>query len=126
MNHTNSVLKSLLACLTLLAAHSSALTLTVAIEPLTEHANQAFVTDYLPLSRHLSASTGQPISASLSRELAREIVATRTGSHDIIVGPAHVVGSALRYGYLPLAALPGDGTTVILARPQSGIKSLED
>jgi len=114
------------ACGLLACANAFALTLTVAIEPLAEGANQAFVYDYLPLARYLSASIGQPVSATLSRELAREIVATRSGSHDIIVGPAHVVGSAVRYGYVPVAGLPGDVTVAFVTRPQSGIKTLEN
>src|SRR5258706_5129639 len=100
--------------------------MTVAIEPITENANQAFVHDYLPFARYLSASIGQPVAASLSRELAREIVATRSGSHDIIMGPAHVVGSAVRYGYVPIASLPGEGTTAFVTRAQSNIRALED
>ena len=119
-------LRAALACCALLAGPTSALTLTVAIEPLTEHANQAFVHEYLPLARHLSSSIGQPVSASLSRELAREIVATRSGSHDIIMGPAHVVGSAVRYGYIPLASLPGEGPIAFVTRSESPIRALED
>ena len=121
-----------LACIALAGATlaapapSSALTMTVAIEPLTENANQAFVNDYLPFARHLSASIGQPVAASLSRELAREIVATRSGSHDIIMGPAHVVASAVRYGYVPIASLPWEGTTAFVTRAQSKIRALED
>jgi ABC-type phosphate/phosphonate transport system substrate-binding protein/rhodanese-related sulfurtransferase len=106
-------------------AVAASMTLTVAIEPLTETANQAFANDFLPLARQLSQTVGQPVTASLSRELAREIVATRSGSHDIIMGPAHVVGSAVRYGYVPLAALPGEVTVAFVTRPQSGIRELE-
>ena len=108
------------------AGQAAALTLTVAIEPKSENANQAFVSDYLPLARHLSNVLGQPVNAVLTRELSREIIATRSGSHDIIVGPAHVINSALRYGYVPVAALPGEEKIVFVTRAQSAIKSLED
>jgi ABC-type phosphate/phosphonate transport system substrate-binding protein/rhodanese-related sulfurtransferase len=123
-----TLMTRLCACFSalLVCAHASALSLTVAIEPLAEGANQAFVNDYLPLARYLTATMGQPVSATLSRELAREIVATRSGSHDIILGPPHVVASALRYGYAPVAGLPGEVTVAFATRPGTGIKSLED
>lgn len=105
---------------------SLALTLTVAIEPRSGSANQAFVNDYLPIARHLTSVLGQPVSAVLTRELSQEVVATRSGSHDIIFGPAHVIGSALRYGYVPVAAVPGESKIVFVTRSQSGIRSLED
>ena len=60
----------------MVSAPALTLTMTVAIEPLTDTANQAFVTDYLPLARYLSPAVGQPVNATLSRELAREMVRT--------------------------------------------------
>ena len=113
-------------CLFGVARAAFALTLTVAIEPRSGSANQAFVNDYLPIARHMASVLGQPVSAVLTRELSQEIVATRSGSHDIILGPAHVVSSALRYGYSPLAAVPGETKIVFVTRSQSGIRSLED
>ena len=118
--------RAALCCCALMAGSAPALTLTVAIEPLTENANQAFVHEYLPLARHLTSSIGQPVTASLSRELAREIIATRSGSHDIIMGPAHVVGSAVRYGYIPIAGAAGEGTIAFVTRSDSPIRTLED
>lgn len=113
-------------CFLMAGRAASALTLTVAIEPRAENANQAFVTDYLPIARHMAAALGQPVKAVLSRELSQEIIATRSGSHDIILGPAHVISSALRYGYVPVAAVPGAGKIAFVTRSQSGIRSLED
>jgi len=110
----------------LASAPALALTMTVAIEPITNTANQAFVNDYLPLARYLSAAVGQPVNATLSRELAREMVATRSGSHDIIMGSPHVVASAVRYGYIPVAGPPSQSTVAFVTLPKSGIKSLED
>jgi ABC-type phosphate/phosphonate transport system substrate-binding protein/rhodanese-related sulfurtransferase len=110
----------------LASAPSLALTMTVAIEPLTDTANQAFVHDYLPLARYLSAAVGQPVNATLSRELAREMVATRSGSHDIIMGSPHVVASAVRYGYVPVAGPTSQSTIAFVTLPKSGIKSLEE
>jgi ABC-type phosphate/phosphonate transport system substrate-binding protein/rhodanese-related sulfurtransferase len=100
--------------------------MTVAIEPLTDTANQAFVNDYLPLARYLSAAVGLPVNATLSRELAREMVATRSGSHDIIMGSPHVVASAVRYGYVPVAGPTSQSTVAFVTLPKSGIKSLEE
>ena len=125
--HQNLLVAATAALWLLCGARAAfALTLTVAIEPRSGSANQAFVNDYLPIARHMASVLGQPVSAVLTRELSQEIVATRSGSHDIILGPAHVVSSALRYGYLPLAAVPGETKIVFVARSQSGIRSLED
>jgi rhodanese-related sulfurtransferase len=91
-----------------------------------ENANQAFARDYLPLARHMGTVLGQSVNAILSRELSREIVATRSGSHDIILGPAHVINSAVRYGYAPVAAVPGEAKIAFVTRSRSGIHSLGD
>lgn len=113
-------------CLLMFGRAASALTLTVAIEPRAENANQAFASAYLPIARHVATVLGQPVNAILSRELSREIIATRSGSHDIILGPAHVINSALRYGYVPVAAVPGEVRIAFVSQSQSGIRSLED
>jgi rhodanese-related sulfurtransferase len=44
----------------------------------------------------------------------------------VIVGPAHVVGSAIRYGYEPVARFPGEEKVVFIASETSGIKSMQE
>ena len=55
-----------------------------------------------------------------------ELQRTRTASVDILVGPAHIIGSALRYGYEPLATFSGSEKMVFVVPEESAIKSLED
>jgi rhodanese-related sulfurtransferase len=42
-----------------------------------------------------------------------------------MIGPAHVIGSAVRYGYEPVARYPGEEVAVFIASAASGITSLE-
>src|SRR5499426_1706507 len=59
--------------------------------------------DYAAFARYLSHATGAEVRAVFSRNMTAELQRTRTGSADILVGPAHMIGSALRYGYEPVA-----------------------
>jgi rhodanese-related sulfurtransferase len=44
-------------------------------------------------------------SILLSNDATADLGATRSGIHDVFVAPAHVVGSAVRYGYVPVLGL---------------------
>src|SRR5688572_6506563 len=39
---------------------------------------------------------------ALSADATADLAATRSRIHDIFVAPAHVIGSAVRYGYVPV------------------------
>ena len=41
----------------------------------------------------------------LSNDATADLGATRSGIHDVFVAPAHVVGSALRHGYVPVLGI---------------------
>jgi ABC-type phosphate/phosphonate transport system substrate-binding protein len=42
-----------------------------------------------------------------------------------MIGPAHVIGSAVRYGYEPVARFPGEERAVFIASAASGVTTLE-
>src|SRR5438128_11265029 len=81
---------------------------------------------YAPLAGYLSAVAGTQVKVGYSRNMTVELQRTRTASVDILVGPAHIIGSALRYGYEPLATFSGSEKMVFVVPEESAIKSLED
>jgi len=92
-----------------------------------EEARIADVMDsYAPLAKYLSAMTGAEIKVGYSRNMTAELQRTRTAAVAILVGPAHIIGSALRYGYEPVATFSGSEKMVFVVPGASPIKSLED
>jgi ABC-type phosphate/phosphonate transport system substrate-binding protein/rhodanese-related sulfurtransferase len=81
---------------------------------------------YTPFARYLSQATGTEVKAAFSRNMTAELQRTRTGSADILLGPAHMIGSALRYGYEPVATFSASQKMVFLVPQASTIKSLDD
>ncbi|MCL4800028.1 MAG: PhnD/SsuA/transferrin family substrate-binding protein [Burkholderiales bacterium] len=91
-----------------------------------EEINTAFFVDrYKALTDYVAAASGLEVRLTFGRDLSRELQRTRSGGYDLIIGPAHVVGSAVRYGYEPVARFPGEETAVFLATEASGVTSLE-
>jgi rhodanese-related sulfurtransferase/ABC-type phosphate/phosphonate transport system substrate-binding protein len=62
----------------------------------------------------------------LSNDATADLGATRSGLHDVFVGPAHVVGSAVRYGYRPVLGMDRSVQAVLVAPRDSSIGSLAD
>jgi ABC-type phosphate/phosphonate transport system substrate-binding protein/rhodanese-related sulfurtransferase len=95
-----------------------------------EASEEARITDildsYAPFASYLSAVTGTEVKLGYSRNMTVELQHTRTSSAAILVGPAHIIGSALRYGYEPLATFSGSEKMVFVVPEASAIKSLED
>lgn len=60
----------------------------------------------------------------LSNDATADLGATRAGTHDIFIGPAHVVGSAMRYGYQPVVGIDKPIQAVLVAPRESAIGSL--
>ncbi len=81
---------------------------------------------YAPLAGYLSAVAGTQVKVGYSRNMSAELQRTRTASVDILVGPAHIIGSALRYGYEPLATFSGSEKMMFVVPEGSAIKALED
>jgi rhodanese-related sulfurtransferase/ABC-type phosphate/phosphonate transport system substrate-binding protein len=60
---------------------------------------------------------------SLSNDATADLSATRSRTQDIFVAPAHVIGSAVRYGYTPVLGLDKPVQAVLVAPKDSGIDS---
>ncbi len=73
-----------------------------------------------PLPRLL----GAPVAVLPIRDLRDARRATRTGENDAIVGPAHVIASALAYGYELVAHTGGEERYVLVA--SGGAKTVAD
>jgi rhodanese-related sulfurtransferase/ABC-type phosphate/phosphonate transport system substrate-binding protein len=61
-----------------------------------------------------------------STDATADLSATRARTYDVMVGPAHVIGSALRYGYLPVVGIDKQIQAVLVAPATSTIKNLAD
>ncbi|HMF27575.1 MAG TPA: hypothetical protein VKE42_02320, partial [Candidatus Cybelea sp.] len=87
------------------AAASSAsvaqLKVSVSGEARQEISTAAFVERYSALAHYVAATAGSDLRLSFGLDLTRELQRTRSRGYDVIIGPAHVIGSALRYGYEP-------------------------
>ena len=64
------------------------------------------------------------ITAKLSTDATQDLQTTRSRTYDIFVAPAHVVGSAIRYGYTPVMGLEQPVQAVLVALDGSPIKDL--
>lgn len=60
----------------------------------------------------------------LSNDATADLGATRSRTQDIFVAPAHVIGSALRYGYTPVLGLDKPVQAVLVAPRDSPVGSL--
>jgi rhodanese-related sulfurtransferase len=61
---------------------------------------------------------------ALSTDATTDLASTRSRIPDAFVAPAHVVGSAVRYGYLPLVSLTPPVQAVLVAHRDSPVKDL--
>jgi rhodanese-related sulfurtransferase/ABC-type phosphate/phosphonate transport system substrate-binding protein len=62
----------------------------------------------------------------LSHDATADLGATRSRIHDVFVAPAHVIGSAVRYGYTPVLALERPVQAVLVAPKDSAIHNLNE
>jgi rhodanese-related sulfurtransferase/ABC-type phosphate/phosphonate transport system substrate-binding protein len=60
----------------------------------------------------------------LSNDATADLGATRSGIHDVFIAPAHVIGSAVRYGYQPVLGLDRPVQAVLVAPKDSPIGNL--
>ncbi len=63
-------------------------------------------------------------TVQLSTDATADLQTTRSRIHDLYVAPAHVIGSAVRYGYVPLLGAERPVQAVLVAPAGSGITSL--
>lgn len=80
---------------------------------------------YQALADYLGKAAGAQIKLVVGQNTTTELQRTRTGYYAIMVAPAHVIGSALKYGYEPVAKFPGSNKTVFVATKASGISRIE-
>ena len=78
----------------------------------------------IPLARYLGKAIGVPVVAEVTYDLRRELADSRNPSGFMMMGPAHVIGSALRHGYEPVAQTSGDVQVAFVALKGSGIDSI--
>jgi len=100
----------------------AALAMSVTQEASEEQRIADVLENYAPLANYLSAVARTQIKIGYSRNMTAELQRTRTASVDILVGPAHIIGSALRYGYEPLATFSGSEKMVFVVPEASAIK----
>src|SRR5690606_6928378 len=107
------------------AAPAQPLKVSISAEPRDEISTAAFMERYRTLADYVGAASGAKIKVSFGRDLTRELQRPRSRGHDLLIGPAHVIGSAIRYGYEPAARLTGEESAVFIASEASGLKALE-
>lgn len=132
MVHSNGIfMKLALGAMALSAALASAQPqvspLKVLINP-GDSAEQSRVTVYgawkTALEQALRKERIASATMSLSNDATADLGATRSRIQDIFVAPAHVIGSALRYGYTPVLGLERPVQAVLVAPQASPVSSL--
>src|SRR5882672_10891974 len=101
----------------------------VAMSVTQEASEEARIADmlelYAPLSKYLSEVAGIEIKMGYSRNMTEELQRTRTGSVGILVGPAHMIGSALRHGFEPVGTFSGSEKMAFVALGEFNSKGLQ-
>lgn len=80
---------------------------------------------YQALASYLSSAVGAPVKVVFGQNATTELQRTRTGYYAILLAPAHMVGSALKNGYEPVAKVPGSNKAVFVASKSSNIQKLD-
>lgn len=95
-----------------------------------EHGEQDKLTIYPAWTRLVESASGSARIGSMflfSTDATKDLLATRGGTVAVIVGPAHIVGSALRYGhYVPIGVSSRSMRVVLATLKTSGIRSFAD
>lgn len=78
------------------------------------------------LDQAVRKAGGTGLTTQLSTDATQDLQTTRLRTHDIVVAPAHVVGSAVRYGYTPILGLDQPVQTVLVVPAGSAIKNIGD
>jgi len=102
-----------------------ALLVSMTLEPISQINAIALTQNYLPLLNYLGQVVGAPLRMIYSHDATQELINTRISKYALVIGPAHVVGSALRHGYEPAAAFPGQQKMLFLTLKSTGITTLD-
>jgi ABC-type phosphate/phosphonate transport system substrate-binding protein/rhodanese-related sulfurtransferase len=106
------------------AAANAQLKVSVSTEPREEISTVEFMERYGTLARYVGTTAGAEVRLTFGRDLTRELARTRSRAYDLMIGPAHIIGSAIRYGYEPVTRFPGEEHAVFIASTASGVTSL--
>jgi ABC-type phosphate/phosphonate transport system substrate-binding protein/rhodanese-related sulfurtransferase len=106
------------------SAVAAPLKVSVSAEAREDITTVSFMERYGALARYVGTSAGQEVHTTFARDLTRELARTRSRGYDVMIGPAHVIGSAIRYGYEPLTRFPGEEHAVFIATAASGATTL--
>jgi rhodanese-related sulfurtransferase/ABC-type nitrate/sulfonate/bicarbonate transport system substrate-binding protein len=124
---------TLAACLAILALNATAESVTVQDRWLIntgEHGEQDRLASYPAWNHLVESASGKARIGSLfafSRDSTEDMVATRNGTVAVIVGPAHMISSALRHGfYLPIGVTSRNVHIVLATLKSSGIRSFAE
>lgn len=113
-------------CLALAPAARAAVDLNVTGEARQEVLSQQFQDRYQSLASYLGASVGTDVKLVIGSDPSRELQKMRAGMYQVVVGPAHVIGAAMRYGYEPVVRFAGEEQAVFVASKASGVKTFEE
>jgi len=102
------------------------LKVSISAEAREEFNTAAFMERYATLAHYVNTTTGAQVRLTFGRDLTRELAQTRARGYDVMIGPAHVIGSAIRYGYEPVTRFPGEERAVFIASAASGVTALAD
>ncbi len=69
---------------------------------------------YSILRDYLSRSTNENVILTYGQDATVALQRTRSGYYGIVIGPAHVIGTAVRYGYQLVGSLPQTESIVFL------------
>ena len=108
-----------------LPAFAAGVQLNVSGEARQEINTPQFQDRYMSLASYLGASLGTDVKLAIGRDLSRELQKMRAGLYEVLVGPAHVIGAAMRYGYEPVARFAGEERAVFVASKASGISTFD-
>jgi rhodanese-related sulfurtransferase/ABC-type phosphate/phosphonate transport system substrate-binding protein len=77
------------------------------------------------LEQALRKENVRSANVALSGDATVDLAATRSRIHEIFVAPAHVIGSAVRYGYVPVLGLSRSVQAVLVAPKDSPVQNLQ-
>jgi ABC-type phosphate/phosphonate transport system substrate-binding protein/cytochrome c551/c552 len=80
---------------------------------------------YQPLATYIGGALGSSIKLVISQKPEEELEQIKSGRYAILLAPAHIIASALKNGYEPIAKFPGSNQTVFVTLKASGIADLQ-
>ncbi len=121
------VLAALYLSLLAVSTPAAAAPMSVRVNP-GDHGEQSRHATYMAISAAVNEALREvragETSTVMSTDATADLSGTRAQLSDIYVAPAHVVGSALRHGYVPLAGSPQAVQAVMVALASSQVGNL--